>query len=195
MTSLEPLAAQMLCGSRKSTWLSVAKYRGEIGAQRQELAVGIAVEALGSLAHGGRDRVHDGRRRGVGVLVDVEHGGHVQLRGAVRRRGPSSGRSGKVMGVSLVSRLRGSWSRAGTLAHARDGEEDQDDVQGDDEGGRSQGDGAEDTPVRVLSIRVRDPVSRTSGTSAKGIPRLRNTWLSTSAHVGLSPTRGWRAPG
>ena len=83
ITSLEPFAAHT-CSGATGKPASPAEVRREAGAQLGELAVRVAVERRG----GQRDRpgdVVDHRPRGrVGVLVDVEADGHVELGRAVR---------------------------------------------------------------------------------------------------------------
>ncbi len=60
-----------------------------------EFAVRIAVEAGGGLGHGLGDGGPDIRRHAMGVLVDVEQDGDVQLRRTVGGQAPQVGPEGK----------------------------------------------------------------------------------------------------
>ena len=90
-TSLEPLAAQMFVRVQP-----VAKVFGQGFAEFGEFTVRVAVQPGSGLRHGLGDRRPDIRRDPMGVLVDVEQDGDVQLRRAVRASGRADWSGGAV---------------------------------------------------------------------------------------------------
>ena len=98
---MEPLAAQMF-----SALEPVAEVFGQGFPEFGEFTVRVAVEPGGGLGHGRGDGRPDIGRDAMGVLVDVEQDGNVQLRGAVGAQSPQVGPKGQsVQSLKLVSHL------------------------------------------------------------------------------------------
>ena len=82
--SLDPLAAQTLSTLERHAGLH-GQVRGQVGAQRDRVPVGVAVQVDGHVAHGRGDVVDQRRRRRVRVLVGVQPDRDRRVRCAVGR--------------------------------------------------------------------------------------------------------------